>query len=133
MAVIERDGEFLVIRRAQGIPAGGSWCFPGGAVEPGETQQQALAREVREELGLEIQPVKVVWRWERPDGTLILHWWRALPVDGGFVLRPDTAEVADVRWVSPSRLLQMSPVLESNLAFLRECLGTRQNGPDTGE
>jgi len=131
VAVIEREGEFLVIRRAEGIAAAGCWCFPGGAIESGETQEAALVREVREELGLEVRPFERVWRWERPDGTLVLHWWRASLCDSrAWQLHP--AEVAEARWVSPRQLLAMTPVLESNLAFLRQCLGMTLPQGDAG-
>ncbi|MGZ0710613.1 (deoxy)nucleoside triphosphate pyrophosphohydrolase (plasmid) [Coraliomargarita sp. W4R53] len=53
-AVIERDGMLLACRRAPGKSAAGLWEFPGGKVEPGESQSDALAREIREELGVEI-------------------------------------------------------------------------------
>ena len=62
VAVIARASRFLVIRRADGIPAGGSWCFPGGAIEPGEDAAAAVVREVREEVGLAIEPIREVWR-----------------------------------------------------------------------
>ena len=53
-AVIERDGLVLVARRAEGRHGGGLWEFPGGKVECGESAEEALAREIREELGAEI-------------------------------------------------------------------------------
>jgi 8-oxo-dGTP diphosphatase len=52
-AVIERDDAFLLTRRAAGAHLAGRWEFPGGKREPGETGEQALVRELREELGCE--------------------------------------------------------------------------------
>jgi ADP-ribose pyrophosphatase YjhB (NUDIX family) len=52
-AWIDRDGEFLALRRA-GEPKQGEWNMPGGFVESGESGPEAIAREVREETGLEI-------------------------------------------------------------------------------
>lgn len=54
-AVIERDGKYLACRRARHKSLAGLWEFPGGKVEPGETDQDALRREILEELGVEIQ------------------------------------------------------------------------------
>ena len=52
-AVIERDGAFLLTRRLEGTHLEGHWEFPGGKCERGETLEQCLARELREELGVE--------------------------------------------------------------------------------
>ena len=52
--ILDRRNRVLLTRRAAGAHQGGLWEFPGGKVESGETVQQALARELREELGIEI-------------------------------------------------------------------------------
>lgn len=54
-AVIEKDGRILACRRAPHKAAAGLWEFPGGKVEPGETPEHALVREIAEELGVTIQ------------------------------------------------------------------------------
>lgn len=51
-ALVSRDGLFLVQRRAPGRAMAGLWEFPGGKIEPGETPEAALARELEEELGV---------------------------------------------------------------------------------
>lgn len=51
--IIERDGRVLLARRGSGGPLAGKWEFPGGKIEPGETPEECLARELREELGIE--------------------------------------------------------------------------------
>lgn len=118
VAVIEDQGRLLVIRRAEGIRAGGSWCFPGGAIEAGETPAEAVIREMREELGAQVMPLQEVWEWRRQDGWLVLSWWRAELVDAGAVLRPDPAEVAEFRWARPDEIRRLQPSLPSNEAFL---------------
>ncbi|GAB6176136.1 (deoxy)nucleoside triphosphate pyrophosphohydrolase [Desulfobaculum senezii] len=50
--ILWRDGQFLAVERPEGKPQAGYWEFPGGKVEPGETPQAALVRELQEELGL---------------------------------------------------------------------------------
>jgi 8-oxo-dGTP diphosphatase len=51
-AAVERDGRVLVVRRAPGQKLEGKWEFPGGKVEPGESEEAALEREILEELGV---------------------------------------------------------------------------------
>jgi 8-oxo-dGTP diphosphatase len=52
-AVVERAGAYLVTRRIEGTHLAGFWEFPGGKVEPGESEEACLRRELREELGVE--------------------------------------------------------------------------------
>lgn len=54
-AVIEKEGKVLLAQREPKDRLAGKWEFPGGKVEPGETPQDCLAREIREELGIEVQ------------------------------------------------------------------------------
>src|SRR6185436_16337197 len=98
VAVIEENGRLLVIRRAAHILAGGTWCFPGGGVEPGETLAEAVVREVREEIGLAVEPLDQLWTWKRADGRLILHWWRVQML-GPAQVSPNPDEVAEARWL----------------------------------
>ena len=63
-AVIERAGRILVCRRRADQPHAGKWEFPGGKVEPGETPEQALVRELEEELGIRAQAGPEITRYQ---------------------------------------------------------------------
>jgi len=118
VVVVRRGGRYLVIRRAPGVPVPGAWCFVGGAIEPGETQAEAVVREFREEVGASVRPVERVWEYERPDGLLRLFWWRAELLNGDLRANPD--EVAELRWCTHAEIRQLPHVLDSNLTFLEE-------------
>ena len=62
VAVVIRDGRFLVIRRSQHVRAPLMHCFPGGAIEPGEGEAAAVCRELREELAVDAAPQRLLWR-----------------------------------------------------------------------
>ncbi|MFH1747723.1 MAG: NUDIX domain-containing protein [Planctomycetota bacterium] len=117
VAVVRGGPRFLMIRRADHILAGGAWCFVGGAIDPGETQAEALVREFREEVGGEVRPVACVWEYARPDGRLYLYWWLAELVDE--VLHPNPAEVAELRWCTPDEIEALPGILSGNIEFLQ--------------
>lgn len=66
--VHDRRGRLLLIQRAQ-EPGRGLWSLPGGRVEPGETDEQAVTREVWEETGLRVRPGRLLGRVLRPAGN----------------------------------------------------------------
>jgi 8-oxo-dGTP diphosphatase len=97
-AAIERDGRYLAARRTKPDWAAGRWEFPGGKVEPGESETAALVREIREELGVEISVgERVPGEWPLHD-DLVLHLYVATLTDG----EPQPLDHHDaLRWVTP--------------------------------
>lgn len=87
-------GLWLMIRRSKNVAAPLKVCFPGGAVESGEDRDAAAVREVREELGLEVELIKQVWQHTFTDRNLTLHGYLAKQLGGK--LTPDLHEVAEV-------------------------------------
>ncbi|MCK0380569.1 (deoxy)nucleoside triphosphate pyrophosphohydrolase, partial [Salmonella sp. L-S3099] len=55
-ALVDADGRVLLTQRPEGKSLAGLWEFPGGKVEPGETPEESLIRELREELGITVKP-----------------------------------------------------------------------------
>jgi 8-oxo-dGTP pyrophosphatase MutT (NUDIX family) len=116
IAITRREEKFLVIRRGLTVAAGGTICFPGGHIEPGESEQEAVARECREELAAVVEPRECVWRSVSPWGTS-LAWWTVRLVDNR-PLVPHPVEVAEILWLSIDDMLADPTLLEGNRPFL---------------
>jgi 8-oxo-dGTP diphosphatase len=113
--ILRKDGRVLVIKRGPGVILPGYWCPPSGRIEPGETQEQAVVREVAEELGLVARPITKVWECATDDGDFTLHWWIAEA--DHYELRPDREEVAEVRWVTADEFLELDPTFVGDRDF----------------
>jgi 8-oxo-dGTP diphosphatase len=116
VAIIVREERCLIIRRAEGIAAPGAYCFPGGGIEQGETEPQAVRRELREELNVDVEPLRRVWESVTPWGVH-LAWWTARMADSAEPIA-SPAEVAEVLWRDWTEMRSLPGLLASNLAFL---------------
>lgn len=81
-AVWERDGSVLIAQRPSGKRHAGLWEFPGGKVEPGETDADAAKRELAEELGVEVLDVGPVIAEIRDPGSNFVIVYRAVAAHG---------------------------------------------------
>jgi len=103
-AVVRRAGRLLLTRRPPGGPLGLLWEFPGGKIERGESVEQALVREVREELGVEARPLEPleVARHAYEHGLEVeVHFVRCELDSVAFVPGPG---VHEVRWHLPAEI-----------------------------
>ncbi|HEU4965319.1 MAG TPA: 8-oxo-dGTP diphosphatase MutT [Bacilli bacterium] len=103
-AVIERNGRILIAQRKPDSHMGLKWEFPGGKLEWGEEPRQGVAREIREELGIEIavdEVVEVVAH-TYADRHIVLIGYRCRYVGGEVQL----LDVNAVKWVEPTELLR---------------------------
>jgi len=117
VAVIARRDCLLVIRRAACVAAPGMYCFPGGGIEGDETEEQAIVRELREELSVNVRPVRPLWRNVTPWGVDLV-WWSA-ELDESAEPIPNPAEVASVHWMTHAEIAALEGLLESNRQFLQ--------------
>ncbi len=116
LGIIRQDGRLLIIQRSRTVRAPLTWCFPGGHIEPGETAAQALVREMKEELDIEVGPDEHLMTQTKHGGRLVLHCWSARIVNG----RPsgNPREVADVQWMTPEQIRRQHGILPGTTDIL---------------
>jgi len=127
IAVATRNGRFLVIRRSRSVVAPGTYCFPGGGIEPGETEQAALQREMMEEMGTKIRPLHRLWRSITP-WNVELAWW-LVDLAPNAVFRPNPEEVESVHWLTIDEMRQLPEMLSTNHDFLDALIQGETEGP----
>ncbi|MHC4945788.1 MAG: (deoxy)nucleoside triphosphate pyrophosphohydrolase [Planctomycetota bacterium] len=119
-AIIEKQGCFLVALRPLGDRNGGLWEFPGGKIEPGETAEACLAREIREELGIEIEVRDLlITSTHVQDGEPIeIMAFEAAWLSGEL----EPCEHAALRWIEPDHFdeIALSPADIPIAEFLRK-------------
>jgi 8-oxo-dGTP diphosphatase len=114
-ALIAEGNRILIQQRPEGLDRGGLWEFPGGKAEGGEQEEQALTRECREELGIEISVGACVFETEHdyPDLTVSLALFRCKLLSG----RPLAREGQRVEWAERASL-ESYPFCEADLPVL---------------
>jgi len=119
VAVITNGDKVLLIQRAPTVRGGGYWAPVSGEVEPGETQEAAVVREVKEEVGLTVRPLRKVWENMSTRGTFRLHWWLAEYVGGELVL--EKKEVSAARWLTVDEISGLK-IFEGDREFYQEVM-----------
>lgn len=123
VAVIQEESKLLVIRRSHLVRAPNLLCFPGGGIEPGESIEEAMHREMMEELQLPIHIERHLWssvtRWGTKLEWLLCH--RAERITP----TPNPDEVAEVMWLTGEEILARNDLLGSLPDFF-EALERRQ-------
>ena len=117
VAVVQRaDGCVLLAERPKHKVSGGYWEFPGGKFDAGEHAEQALARELREEVGVELDHAQPLMTYDHdyPDKTVRLHFFRVTAWHG----TPHGCEGQRVSWEDPAAI-SVSPLLPANDKLLQ--------------
>lgn len=124
VALVDPDGRVLIAQRPEGKALAGLWEFPGGKIEPGETPEAALMRELHEELGIEtwascLAPLSFASH-AYPDFHLLMPLWVCRKWAG----TPEPREHAALKWVRPRDLsaYPMPPADAPLLPVLRDLL-----------
>ena len=103
-AVVLRAGRVLLTQRKQGTHLAGAWELPGGKVEPDEDPKHAVRRELREELGIEVDvgDILEVTFHRYPEKSVLLLFYEATLAEGS--PEPRALDVAAVRWAAIDEL-----------------------------
>ena len=101
--IIRRGGTYLLGKRPEGKSQGGHWEFIGGKIEPGETPEQALARECREEIALDIvnEKIRTAVTHAYSDRTIHLTLIDCEPAPGA---EPIALEHSELGWFTPEEM-----------------------------
>ncbi len=120
VGVVQRQGLLLAVQRSALVVAPGAWCFPGGHVEPGESEESALAREFLEELSVAVRPLRRIWQSVTP-WEVALAWW-TVSLDEQSEPRPNLTEISAFRWCSAQAMIGLDNLLPNNGEFLARVL-----------
>ena len=115
--ILWRGDRFLAVCRPEGKPRAGAWECPGGKVDPGETPEEALARELGEELG--VRPLTAsLWREVRhdyPELSVALRFYHVTRFEG----EPFPHEGHGLAWMTRTEALAL-PFLEADLELVAD-------------
>ena len=114
-ALYDAQGRVLLAERPAGKHMAGRWEFPGGKIEPGESERQALARELHEELGIEVSDAHrvLVLRHDYAERRVEISMW----VVERYAGEPRGLDGQRLKWVAPERLPD-EDVLEADRPFI---------------
>jgi 8-oxo-dGTP diphosphatase len=123
-ALVDPDGRVLLAQRPEGKSMAGLWEFPGGKVEPGETPEETLIRELHEEIGIETKTACLAPLTFASHGYDDFHLLMPLFVCRRFWGTPHPREVQALKWVRPRQIRDypIPPADEPLIPFLIDLL-----------
>ena len=105
LALIEKSGKFLLIRRKVKLLKL-EWAFPGGVTHEGETDEEAVTREAKEEVGIDVKPVKKLLERKHPDTFVQVVYFHCKPSGNQIPKIGEAYEIAEVAWVPAKEVLE---------------------------
>jgi mutator protein MutT len=117
-AVIKKENKFLLGKRALSKKsAPGYWCPVSGKIEKGETEEDAVIREVFEEVGLDVKPNRKLDVFDTRDRSALIHWWLVDIISGEPSLKND--EHTELGWFSISEMENLEYVFSEDVELFR--------------
>ncbi len=114
VAIIQKSNTFLLVKRSDYIDtAKGYWCPVSGGIEGDETQEEALKREVLEEVGLHVVAVRKICEIPSHNNQSLLHFWTTRIISG--TARITSNEATDLTWVTVEEMKTLSPMFQEDV------------------
>ncbi len=124
--VLQRDRRFLVGQRAPHKPAPYYWTQISGKREPGESLEQTVVREAREEIGCTVEVSRSLQSLPSANGKFMLHYFAVEIIEGEPSICDD--ELLDLRWVTVAELIRLKPNFQEDLDLLTRLTEEAANG-----
>jgi 8-oxo-dGTP diphosphatase len=118
VALTNEAGEILLQMRPEGRSMAGLWEFPGGKLEPGESPESALKREINEELGVDIDSVDLIPFAFASEPLGDQHLLLMLYICNQWAGEPQALESPELRWVKPSEMCEL-PMPPADIPLVR--------------
>ncbi|MGE3975144.1 MAG: NUDIX domain-containing protein [Bdellovibrionales bacterium] len=112
--ILQRGDRFLLGKRSPKKAVGPNyWCPISGKIEPGESEEAAVIREVQEELGIVVRPLKKITEFDIAERSARLHWWLSEIISGEPCLNND--ENVELRWVTIEEMAKLTPIFQEDI------------------
>ena len=116
VACQDEAARWLMIRRSEHVVAPLAICFPGGGLEAGESQAEAVIREMHEELAAVVKPLDCIWSHVYEERKVKLWGWVADLQSGNLVANPE--EVAEIHWLTAEQAVKHPDAMPRTANFL---------------
>jgi 8-oxo-dGTP diphosphatase len=128
--LIERNGQVLIARRKNAGAHGRKWEFPGGKVEPNESPEECVRRELQEELGIQVEVGNLfcISEYDYPDFSIRLVVYRILSIKDD----PIALEHEEIRWVAPEEIERFD-FPEADLPVVAKLVASVSGSPSRGD
>lgn len=121
VAILRNEDRFLLVKRSDYKEvAAGYWCPVSGRVEQNETQSEALAREVKEEVGLEVKAIRQLCSIPTHDQQFKLHFWTTEIIAGEASITSN--EATDLKWLTVAEMKKLDLVFDEDIAVFEKLI-----------